>query len=342
MTGKQPPPLHTAIHAIALNTFREAIRDKVLYNLVLFVLLITGCAILLGDLTDGQEARTIANIGLNAMLLFGVFIAIFVGVGLVSKEIEKRTVYAIFAKPISRTEFIIGKYFGLCTTLFVNIFIMGVGVSLALLYVGHSSMALTIWGGIVLIFLELTILTAIAIVFSSFSSPSLSALLTFLIFIIGHLSASLRQLAEGLGSSAAVVIIGVVMTLCAVSCTSTAMARRARTVEMAVLLAMRSTQLRSEPWSRRVGRASQAFIIVSWAMSSARARSRTTDRASRYTASPCSTTSRCRAAGSAAGGTGAVAAGSATVTGRDGPRRGRGSDGRRAVGRIRGHGRLKL
>lgn len=99
----------TRILTIAKNTFREAVRDRVLYNLVLFVLLIVVCAILLGDLTDGQEARTIVNIGLNAMLLFGTFIAIFVGVGLVSKEIEKRTVFGIFSKPVRRWEFIVGK-----------------------------------------------------------------------------------------------------------------------------------------------------------------------------------------------------------------------------------------
>ena len=197
------------ISSIARNTFREAIRDKVLYNLVLFVILITASAVLLGDLTDGQEARTIINLGLNAMLLFGVFIAIFVGVGLVSKEIEKRTVYAIFAKPVSRGEFVVGKYFGLFLTLFVNVAVMGIGVSLALLYVGGGHLAMTIWGGIGLIFLELTIITAIAIVFSSFSSPSLSALLTFLIFIIGHLSSSLRDLAEGLGSRVATVFFEV-------------------------------------------------------------------------------------------------------------------------------------
>jgi Cu-processing system permease protein len=201
------------ITSIAKNTFREAIRDKVLYNLVLFVILITASAVLLSDLTDGQEARTIVNIGLNAMLLFGVFIAIFVGVGLVSKEIEKRTVYAIFAKPISRTEFIVGKYFGLCITLLVNIAVMGVGVSLALLYVANGRLAMTIWGGIGLIFLELTILTAVAIVFSSFSSPSLSALLTFLIFIIGHLSSSLRDLAAGLGSRTATAVFEVIFYL---------------------------------------------------------------------------------------------------------------------------------
>lgn len=178
-------------------------RDRVLYNLVFFVLLIVACAILLGDLTDGQEARTIVNIGLNAMLLFGAFIAIFVGVGLVSKEIERRTVFSMFSKPVRRGEFIIGKYLGLCLTLLVNVAVMGAGVSLALLYVGGNQMAVSIWGSILLIFLELSILTAVAILFSSFSSPALSALLTFFILIIGHLSSSLRDLAAGLESKAA-------------------------------------------------------------------------------------------------------------------------------------------
>jgi Cu-processing system permease protein len=188
------------IVSIAKNTFREAVRDRVLYNLVLFVLLIIAAAILLGDLTDGQEARTIVNIGLNAMLMFGAFIAIFVGVSLVSKEIEKRTVFAIFAKPVSRSEFIIGKYLGLCLTLGVNVAVMGIGVSLALIYVGNSSLAASIWSSVILVFFELTILTAVATLFSSFSSPALSALLTFFVFLIGHFSSSLRDLAQGLTS----------------------------------------------------------------------------------------------------------------------------------------------
>src|ERR1043165_5500884 len=108
------------ILTIARNAFREAVRDRVLYNLVLFVLLITGSAVFLGELTAGQEARTTVNLGLGAMLVFGAFISIFVGVSLVSKEIEKRTVYAIFAKPVSRAEFVVGKYLGLCLTLLVN------------------------------------------------------------------------------------------------------------------------------------------------------------------------------------------------------------------------------
>lgn len=201
------------ILVIASNTFREAVRDRVLYNLVVFVLLIIACAILLGDLTDGNDARTIVNIGLNAILLFGAFIAIFVGVSLVSKEIEKRTVFAIFAKPVTRPQFLLGKYFGLCMTLLINVAVMGIGVSLALVYVRGGSLIYTIWGGIVLIFLELAMLTAVAILFSSFSTPALSALLTFFVFMIGHLSASLRDLAAGLGSKAAIVFFEIVYFL---------------------------------------------------------------------------------------------------------------------------------
>jgi ABC-type transport system involved in multi-copper enzyme maturation permease subunit len=188
------------IFSIAKNAFREAVRDRVLYSLILFLLLVIACAILLSDLTDGQEARTITNIGLNAMLLFGMFTSIFVGVGLVSKEIEKRTVFGIFSKPVHRYEFIVGKYLGLCLTLLVNVAMLGLGVSLALLYVGAATRAGTVWGGIFLIFVELTILTAVALVFSSFSTPALSALFTFFVFIIGHLSSSLRDLEQGLQS----------------------------------------------------------------------------------------------------------------------------------------------
>jgi ABC-type transport system involved in multi-copper enzyme maturation permease subunit len=189
------------IFTVARNAFREAVRDKVLYNLVIFVLLITVAAIILGDLTDGQEARTTVNLGLSAMLIFGAFISIFVGVGLVSKEIEKRTVYSIFAKPIARSTFLVGKYLGLCLTIFVNVLLMGIGVTLALAYVGGTNLIVPSWSAILSIFLELTILTAVAITFSSFSSPALSALLTFFVFIIGHLSSSLLEFANNLGGN---------------------------------------------------------------------------------------------------------------------------------------------
>ncbi|MGH9945366.1 MAG: ABC transporter permease, partial [Pyrinomonadaceae bacterium] len=161
-----------------------------------FVLLLTGAAIFLSDLSGGQEAKIIADMGLSAMLMFGVFIAIFVGVGLVYKEIERRTLYAILAKPVGRGEFLVGKYLGLCLTLAVNVLVMGAGVSLALLYVrgGYDPLVLKIWPAIGLIYVELTILVAVALLFSSFSSPALSALLTFAVFVIGHFSADMKAL----------------------------------------------------------------------------------------------------------------------------------------------------
>lgn len=191
--------------AIARNAFREAVRDRVLYNLVLFVLLLTGVAVFIGDLSGGQERKVIVDLGLSAMLVFGAFISIFVGVGLVYKEIERRTIYAIFSKPVGRGEFIVGKYLGLCLTLLVNVLIMGAGISLALIYVsgGWDPMALSIWPAIFLIYVELMVLTGIALLFSSFSSPALSALFTFFIFIIGHFSSDLKGLATSMGSAGA-------------------------------------------------------------------------------------------------------------------------------------------
>ncbi len=193
------------ISAIARNAFREAVRDRVLYNLVLFVLLLTAASIFIGELSGGQERKIIVDLGLSAMLLFGMFISIFVGVGLVYKEIERRTIYAVFSKPVGRGEFLVGKYFGLCFTLLVNVVVMGVGVSLALLYVsrGWDPLIPTIWPAVLLIYLELMLLTAVALLFSSFSSPALSALLTFLIFVAGHFSADLKLLAASLGSTGA-------------------------------------------------------------------------------------------------------------------------------------------
>jgi ABC-type transport system involved in multi-copper enzyme maturation permease subunit len=191
------------IAAIARNAFREAVRDRVLYNLVIFALLLIAGAIFLGELSAGQEAKIIVDLGLSAILLFGVFIAIFVGVGLVYKEIERRTLYSILSKPVGRGEFLLGKYLGLCLTLLVNMLIMGVGLSLALIYVrrGYDPLVARIWPAILLIFVELMILTGFALLFSSFSSPALSALLTFFVFTIGHFSADLKMLAGTMGSA---------------------------------------------------------------------------------------------------------------------------------------------
>jgi ABC-type transport system involved in multi-copper enzyme maturation permease subunit len=208
LTSEAPakhPSLLRRILAIARNTFREAVRDRVLYNLVIFVLLLTAGAIFVGELSAGEEAKIIIDLGLSASLLFGAFISIFVGVGLVYKEIERRTVYAIFSKPVGRGEFLLGKYLGLCLTLLVNVVVMGAGVSLALIYVrrGLDPLVWRIWPAVMLIYVELMILTAVALLFSSFSSPALSALLTFFVFIIGHFSQDLKSLAASMGAGGA-------------------------------------------------------------------------------------------------------------------------------------------
>ena len=189
---------------IALNTFRESVRDRVLYNLILFVLLLVGSSIFLGELSLSQETRIIVNLGLSAMLVFGVLIAIFIGIGLVYKEIDKRTIYSLLAKPIHRHEFVLGKYFGLCLTLLVNTTVMAVAVTLALVYVkrGPDAIQFAIWPTTYLIFLELMVMTAVALLFSSFSSPMLSALLSFFLFIIGRFSADLKLFADTVGSGA--------------------------------------------------------------------------------------------------------------------------------------------
>src|SRR5207249_10405502 len=104
--------------------FRSSVRDKVLYNLVAFAILLIGASYLLGQLTAGQDVKIIKDLGLAATSLFGLFIAIFIGIGLVSKEVERRSIYSLLAKPIHRYQFVLGKYAGLVLTLVVNILVM--------------------------------------------------------------------------------------------------------------------------------------------------------------------------------------------------------------------------
>ncbi|MBP6824418.1 MAG: ABC transporter permease subunit [Acidobacteria bacterium] len=186
------------IIAIALNTFRESVRDRVLYNLVLFVVLIVAAASVIGRIAVGLEAKIIVDVGLSATSVFGLLIAIFIGIGLVSKEIEKRTVAVILSKPVRRSQFILGKYFGLCLTLLVNTAAMAAAVMLALIFSkgGFDSAQLVLWPAAYLIFLELSVMTAVALLFSCFSSPALSALFTLLIFLIGRWSPDLKLFAE--------------------------------------------------------------------------------------------------------------------------------------------------
>jgi len=182
---------------IASNTFREAVRDRVLYNLIAFAVLLSGAAIFVGQISIEIERLVVINLGLTAVSLFGVVIAIFIGIGLVSKEIEKRTLYTVLSRPVRRWEFIVGKFFGLAGTLVVNTFFMGIGVFGALLYVAHkfSGSDARILIALYFIVLQFLIICALALLFSSFSSPLLSAIFAFSLFIIGSFADDLRGFA---------------------------------------------------------------------------------------------------------------------------------------------------
>jgi len=189
--------MSSRIRHIASNTFREAVRDRVLYNLIAFAVLMCGASILVGQISIGIERLVVINLGLTAISLFGMVIAIFIGIGLVSKEIEKRTLYTVLSRPVQRWEFIVGKFFGLAGTLVVNTFFMAIGVFLALLYVSQRFQAADGWVLVALYFivLQFLIITSLALFFSSFSSPLLSAVFAFSLFVIGSFAEDLRGFA---------------------------------------------------------------------------------------------------------------------------------------------------
>ena len=180
---------------VAGNTFRETIRDKILYNLVFFALLLIGASVLLGTLTIGEQSRIVNDLGLAAINLVAVIIAIFVGIGLVTKEIERRTIYAILARPITRVQFILGKYLGLGFIIVVNIAIM-FAMFLATIWLSGNTIYGSLFQAVGLILVEALLVMAIAMFFSTFSSSTLSATMTLGLYVIGHLTSDLKGIAE--------------------------------------------------------------------------------------------------------------------------------------------------
>ena len=218
--------MNARIAHIARNTFREAVRDRVLYNLIAFALLLSGAAILVGQISIAIEKLVVINLSLTAVSLFGTVIAIFIGIGLVSKEIEKRTLYTVLSRPVRRWEFIVGKFFGLAGTLLVNTFFMAIGVFAALLYVAHRFQKPDAWILVALWFivLQFLIICALALLFSSFSSPLLSAVFAFALFVIGSLAGDLRGFAgvvHGFGRWLAIGIAYLVPNFAALNVIST-------------------------------------------------------------------------------------------------------------------------
>jgi len=202
-----------SLWVVAHNTFRETVRDKILYNLVFFALLLIGLSVLLGTLTIGEQAKIVNDVGLAAINLVGVIIAIFVGIGLVSKEIERRTIYTILARPITRTQFLLGKYGGLGCVMVVNLAIMVIMFFLTIVLTGNPVHG-SLFQAIQLILVETLLVTAMAMFFSTFSSPTLSAIMTIGFYLIGHLTTDLKGIAEKSQSSVSEVIMSGLYYVC--------------------------------------------------------------------------------------------------------------------------------
>lgn len=182
------------IWAIAANGFREVIRDRILYVIGFFAIFLALALRLLPEISVGADGKIFLDLGLAATSLLGAIVAIFVGTGLINKEIEKKTVLVLIPKPISRTEFIVGKHLGLSAVLAVMIAIMTI-IYLGMLYWAKISFSLSsILLSQAFLFLELAVLTAVAILFGVFTSSILATLFSFGIYFMGHISKDLLKL----------------------------------------------------------------------------------------------------------------------------------------------------
>ena len=202
-----------SVFAVAGNTFRETIRDKILYNLVFFAVLLIGASVLLGTLTLGEQARIVNDLGLASINLVAVIVAVFVGIGLVSKEIERRTIYTILARPITRVQFLLGKYLGLVFIVVVNVAIM-FAMFLVTVWLSGFGIHGALFQAIELMVVEALLVMAIALFFSTFSSSTLSASMAIGMYIVGHLTSDLKLIAEKSPYEATKVLMTVLYYLC--------------------------------------------------------------------------------------------------------------------------------
>ncbi len=203
-----------AILLVAGAVFRESVRDRVPYSMVLFAVLLMAASYLISQMTAGQDLKIIKDLGLASIAVFGLLIAVFIGIGLVSKEVERKSVYALLSKPISRPQFILGKFLGLVLTLVVNIGAMTAAFYAVLLYMNIVNPNLQIAApapsldprlliAIGLILAELMVVTAVALFFSTFSSPLLATVLTLGLWVAGHFNADLRNFESVIDNPAA-------------------------------------------------------------------------------------------------------------------------------------------
>jgi ABC-type transport system involved in multi-copper enzyme maturation permease subunit len=186
------------IWTLAVNTVRESVRNRILYALLFFAVLLIGSGVIVGTLSYVESERILQDIGLAAIRLFGVAIAIFVGIQLIYREVDRRTIYTILSKPLSRGEFLLGKFLGLTLTIWMQMAIMAaafVGVSLAT----GASLTLSHAAFFALIAAELALVVAIATFFSAFTTPMLAALFTTGVWVTGQLTRDLRDIGASSG-----------------------------------------------------------------------------------------------------------------------------------------------
>ncbi len=175
------------VPAIALNTFKEAVRDKILYVLLGFGVLLILVSKAIGWVSFGGSEKIMADVGLTAIWIFSGMVSIFIGTGLIYKEIDKRTIYTILSKPTQRWEFLIGKYLGLLLTTLVNLVALSAAF-LGYMWLSSAPVTFALVQALFLTFIEMTVVTAIAIFFSSASTPILSAIFTTVIFFAGQMT----------------------------------------------------------------------------------------------------------------------------------------------------------
>ncbi|HEY3490984.1 MAG TPA: ABC transporter permease subunit [Candidatus Deferrimicrobiaceae bacterium] len=192
---------------VAANTFRETIRNKILYAILAFALFVIGMTNFLANLSFGDLARIIIDLGLSSIHIFGVVMAIFIGITLVSQEIDRKTVYIILSKPVPRWEFVVGKALGLCATL--GLITLFMTIVLFIVHAGYrygGSMEPGIFVAATGIYMELVLLTCLASLFSTFTTPVLSAIFTLSMFLIGHITRDLLFFGAQSGSRAVAVM----------------------------------------------------------------------------------------------------------------------------------------
>jgi ABC-type transport system involved in multi-copper enzyme maturation permease subunit len=206
------------IGLVAWHVFKESVRDRVLYGIGAFSLLLVGVSLAIGQITAGQDIKIIKDFGLAAISVIGLLIAVFIGVGLVWKEVERRSIYSVLSKPVRRYEFVLGKYFGLALTLVVNVTVMTASFYAVLAYMGGTfppearlawpapatDPALLIAVGLIL--MELLLVTAVALFLSTFSSPLLATMLTLGVWVIGTFNADLRNFQQVVDSWVAALV----------------------------------------------------------------------------------------------------------------------------------------